>query len=95
MQVVDVMLVMMVFRARLVVLVVKRAQLEDVAQRGEQEQHQFENEFLGRTNTDDERQHPHQLNLDQLHDEHDAQEGEQQFVAKEFFYGGTIRRYEI
>lgn len=35
MQMVDVVLVMMVLGARLVVLVVVRAQLEDVAERGE------------------------------------------------------------
>lgn len=68
MQMVDVVLVMMVLGARLVVLVVVRAQLEDVAERGEQEQHQFEDELLGGADADEEGQHPHQFDLDQFDD---------------------------
>lgn len=78
------MLVMVVLGAILVVLVVVRAQLEDVRQRREQEQQHLQHQLLGRADADDERQHPEQFHLDQLDDQHDGEQAEQQLVAEEF-----------
>lgn len=75
-QVVDLMLMMVVLGAVVEVLVVYRAQLEDARQRREQEQHKLEHQFFGGADAHDERQNPEYFHLDQLHDQHDGEEGE-------------------
>lgn len=64
---VDVML--MVVEVGLVVRrVVVRAQLEDVRQGREEEQQKLENELLGRSDADQQRQQPHDFDFDDLDD---------------------------
>lgn len=92
-QVADLVIVMMVLGAVLVVLVIVRAQLEDVRQRGEQEQDDFEQQFLGGADAHDERQDPEEFDFDQLDDQHDGEEREQEFVAEEFLCSDENRMF--
>lgn len=83
-QVVDLMIMLVVLGTVLVVLVVVRAQLEDVRQRREQEQYDFQHKLLRGADAHDERQDPEQLHFDQLYDQHDGEERQQQLVAEQF-----------
>lgn len=55
---VDLMLVMVVLGAVMEVLVVQRAELKDVRQRREKEQHELQQQFLGGADAHDKRQYP-------------------------------------
>lgn len=58
----------------MVVVVVPRAQLEDVRQGGEEEQQELEHQLFGRAHAHQDGQQPQQLDLDELDDQHNRQE---------------------
>lgn len=68
MQVTDLMVVLVEFGlAVVVIVVVPGAQLKYVREGGEEEQKHLQNQFLGSTVSDEERQQPQDLDLDQLY----------------------------
>lgn len=77
-RVTDVMvMVVQLGTAVVVIVVVPRAQFEDVRQGGEEEEQHLQHELLCGAVTDEERQQPQDLNFDQLdHDDH-RQESQQ------------------
>lgn len=68
----------------MIIVVVPGAQLEDVGQSGEDEEQELEDHLLGRGNSDDNRQQPHHLDLNDLDHQHDREESQQQLVLEHF-----------
>jgi len=63
--------------------VVAGAELEDVRERGDEEQQQLQEELLRSTDAEQERDDEEELHLDQLDDQEQRQEGAQQSVLYE------------
>lgn len=67
-----------------VVMVIPRAQLEDVREGGEEEQKHLQDQFLRGAISDEERQEPQELYLYQLDHEDHSEESQQQLVLEDF-----------
>lgn len=83
MHMVDGMMVMVVLRF-MIVLVIVWAQFEEVRQRREQEQYEFEQQLFGSRYTDNQWQQPEQFDFDEFDDQHNGQKWQQQFMLEEF-----------
>lgn len=65
--------------------VIAGAELEDVRERGDEEQQQLQEELLRGADAKQERNHEHELHFDQLDNQEKRQEGGQQSVLYESF----------
>jgi len=65
------------------VMVIVRAQFEQVGQRREHEQQHFEQYLLGGARADQQRQQEHHLDLDQFDDQHQRHAAGQEFLLEQ------------
>lgn len=86
MMMIDQMMMMMIFGAMIGLLII-RAELEEMRQRGEEEEQELEQQLFGSPHANHNGQQPEQLDLYDLDDQHQGNERQQQFVAQKFVYG--------
>lgn len=65
------------------VMVIVRAQFEQMCQRREQEQQHFEEYLLGSSSADQQRQQEQHFDLDQLNDQHQGHTARQEFLLEQ------------
>lgn len=66
-------------------MMIVRAQFEQMGERREHEQQDLEQNLLGRSRADQQRQQEHQFDLDQFDDQHQGHTAGHQFLLEQLF----------